>query len=277
MNKNKDYTKKKDEYIDLEFYENNKTNYKDNENNTISELKENKIDEEKIKIILPSEKINKKKKIKKKIEKFFKIARWSIIIFIISFIYLFYDSIILKIFSLLKENPTIYNYYLFIEEQITNYTKLGILFLSVFGALFFLALPSEALFIYLLENVSYNLVIIIGLAILGNIIGLIINYLFGFFLGEKAIRFLFKKNFFKYKERIDKWGGLFLFFGNIFPGPIEVLSVFYGGFKFSFKKYIYLSFMGRFIKYILLYLLYITYWDSITNFFHIIKSLFGLI
>jgi hypothetical protein len=47
--------------------------------------------------------------------------------------------------------------------------------------------------------------------------------------------------------------------------------------KYYFKKYIYLSFMGRFIKYILLYLLYITYWDSITNFFHIIKSLFGLI
>ena len=219
--------------------------------------------EESQKIILPSELTketptnfkNDKPKNKK--------IKWIIIFSILIIIYLYYNTIIYHILEVLKTNPTIYNYYLYIESEITNNTLKGLLFTSILGSLFFLVLPSEAIFIYYLSATEYLFLLIIAITIFGSLIGLTFNYFFGKLLGERAIRFLFKKNFEKYQIKIEKWGGYVLFFGNILPGPIEMLAVFYGGFKFPYKRFIYLAFMGRLVKYILLFLIYLFFWDEI--------------
>ena len=192
-----------------------------------------------------------------------KLRLYYIIAFII-IIYLFYEPILKSIMELIALNPTVYKLYLAIEYQIVNNTLTGLFYISILGSLFCLAIPSEAIFIYYLSSTTHNWLFILSIIVIGNTLGLIFNYSFGRILGEKIIQVLFKKNFEKYKERIDKYGGFVLFFGNIFPGPIELLTVFYGGFKFKFSTYIYLSFMGRLIKYVILIGLYIFFWEQLT-------------
>ena len=220
-------------------------------------------DENSSKLKIPSdkEKIRKHKPRLTKKDKN-KIKWWFIILGIV-LIYLFYDLILSAILDLLKSNPTIYKYYLGIEYEISNNTLKGLFFVAIFGSVFFLALPSEALFIYFLDSTTYPSLFVIIIMLLGNATGLTFNYFFGRILGERVIERMFKKNFEKYRERIDRYGGVVLFLGNIFPGPVEALTVFYGSFKFGYGRYIYLCLMGRIIKYTILFLLYVFYWDQL--------------
>ncbi len=178
-------------------------------------------------------------------------------------IYLFYNSIILYILEFLKSNPTLYSNYLFVESQIANNTILGLIMISIMGSVFFLALPSEAILIYYLSSTDYIPIIVIGLVLIGNVIGLTFNYFFGRVIGERIVKFLFKKNFQRYKAKIDKYGGYVVLFGNIIPGPIEPISVFFGAFKFKFSVYIYLSFIGRLIKFIIIFIAFYFFWDTL--------------
>lgn len=193
--------------------------------------------------------------------------KWIGIIIFVVLIYLFYDVLLGYFFELVKINPTVYRIYLNLEYQIANNTLSGLFYVSILGSLFFLTMPSEAIFIYYLTSTEYFFFLILIILLLGNIFGLIFNYLFGRILGERVMRKIFSKNFDKYQNKIDKYGGTFIFIGNIFPGPIELLSVFYGSFKFEFSRYVFLSFMGRLIKYSILFLLYVYFWDQITLFY----------
>lgn len=259
-----------EKYLEIEENEPNKNELNENK------LNENKTNQIKPKLILPSEynKLNNEEKYKDKIQtkkQYLKIFKLAFIISLGILLYLFYDSIILFFFNILKQNPTLYQNFLYIQNHISNNTVLGIFFLGILGSLFFLALPSEALFIYFLSSTSYLPIIIIALIICGNLIALIFNYFIGWILGEKIVQFIFKKNFFKYKDLIEKYGGFVIFLGNIFPGPFEILSVFYGSFKFEFSRYVFLAFMGRLIKYILITIAFYFYWNEIISFYYSIK------
>lgn len=221
-------------------------------------------------LVLPSQRVRKNKFVKRRRPipqngSSGKALKWGIIIGIIVLLYLFYNQIMLYFLELMKTNPTLYSYYLYIESQISNNTLKGLLFVSVLGSLFFLVLPSEALFIYYLSSTDHFFILIMAITLFGSMIGLSFNYFFGRVLGEGVIRFLFRTNFDKYKEKIDRYGGYVLFFGNVFPGPIEVLTVFFGGFKFHYGRFLFLSFMGRLIKYLILFFIYLFFWDSIVS------------
>ena len=107
---------------------------------------------------------------------------------------------------------------------------------------------------------------------LGNLFGLVINYFIGRTLGQNLVEKMFKKNHSKYEKRIEKYGGYVLFFGNIIPGPIELLTVFYGSFKYDFSRYIKICFFARLIKYIILFTIFLFYWDSITLFYGMVYT-----
>jgi len=236
------------------------------------EIKSN--NENRPKIILPSERRAIKNKRMKRLAPYFKTIKWTLIISLLIFLYLFYQPILLYFNSILQANPTVYQYYLYIEAQIKNNTLTGLFFLAILGSLFFLALPSEAIFIYFISSSNFPFYLVIAIAVLGNITGLLINYFIGKLMGEKLLKFFFKKNFFSYKEKIIKWGGIVLFIGNIFPGPIEILSIFYGAFRFNLKNYIFLAFMGRLIKFTLLFLAYTFFWTDIMYFWTEIMKIF---
>jgi membrane protein YqaA with SNARE-associated domain len=214
-------------------------------------------------IILPSNKKRKKPVISKRHKKELK---WGIIFFIIFLVYMFYNQIILFILEFLKSNPTLYSNYLYIESEISNQTLKGLFYMSVFGSIFFLLMPSEALLIYYLSSTNYFFIVLLSIMILGNVIGMIFNYFFGRILGERIIMWMFsEKKFYDYKDKIDRLGGIVLFFGNILPGPIELLAVFYGGFKYDFTRYLYLTLIGRLIKFVLIFLAFFFFWSSSMN------------
>ena len=231
--------------------------------------------EESDKLVLPSE-IERKKRLKKNKPKS-KTLKWGTIFLIIALIYLFYNPILNSISAVLKANPTIYSNYLYIESQISNLTLPGLFFFSIFGTLFFLILPSEATFILYLSSTSFNVLFIVLFALVGNLLGMSFNYFFGRILGERVIQWMFKKKFWKYKETIEKYGGYLLLFGNILPGPIELLAVFYGGFKFSYTRYLYLVFIGRLIKYILLFVAFFFFWEEIIFYYNSILGKFSFL
>lgn len=219
-------------------------------------------------LVLPSEIENKNRLKRKKRQKAKSKIKWSLIILIIVLIYLFYNTFISYFMNLLKSNPLSYSYFLYIQNQIGQKTLIGLLFISTLGSIFFLMLPSEAIFIYYLTSTNFPVPILIFIISFGSILGMIINYLLGFLLNERVLKLFFKEEKFNmYKEKVDEYGGYFLFFGNILPGPIEVVALFYGAFKFGFVKYLYLTFVGRVIKYILIFIAFYFFWDKIIAFY----------
>lgn len=232
------------------------------------------ISEDENKIKLPSQISKEKKEKNLKKTKFLKSFKWPFIFILLIIAYIFYQPFILFLLNILKSNPTAYHYYLIIESNILNKTLLGLFFVSILGSLFFLILPSEAIFIYYLGSTDLFFGYVIFFTVFGSLIGLSFNYFFGFILGEKVIRFLFKKNFWNYKEKIEKYGGMVLFLGNIFPGPIEVLVIFYGGFKFNYKRFLFLSMIGRLIKYVIIFIAFYFFWDQINFYYNILINWF---
>ena len=194
-------------------------------------------------------------------------AKWGFILLVIILIYLFYNQMIYYILELFKLNPALFEFYLFIESEVIGNTLKGLFFMALFGTLFFLVLPSEALFLYYISSTLYNPVLIISLMLIGNMIGMTFNYLFGRVLGQRFLMFIFRKNFMKYQDLIQRFGGYFLLFGNIIPGPIEVLGVFYGGFRFPFMSYLYLTLIGRLIKYVIIFMVFFFFWDSLVGYY----------
>ncbi|RXJ86156.1 YqaA family protein [Arcobacter sp. CECT 8985] len=114
---------------------------------------------------------------------------------------------------------------------------------------------SEALLILNIKD-GYNIYLLLLFATTGNVLGSIINY----FLGLKGEEFLIKKKILdskkidKYKIFFDKYGfySLFLSWAPIIGDPITLIA---GVFKYSFKKFLLIVFISKFLRYLFLCLL----------------------
>lgn len=201
-------------------------------------------------------------------------GKWIIILTLIILIYFLYQPLSQLFIETLKDNPTFYKHYMNIFSEINNSTLFGLFIISILGSLFFVMMPSEAIFLYYVSSTYYNSFTIIFIVVFGTVIGFTFNYLLGLLLGEKILRKIFKKDFDKYKKLIDNWGGWFIFLGNIIPGPIEILSLFFGGFKYNYKKFIILTALGRAIKYLLLFIAFFFFWDQLLAYY---DSFMGLL
>ncbi len=201
--------------------------------------------------------------------------KFLLILIVILILYFSYDYIMMYLQSLLQQNPTIYKYYLYLENEIKNNTLKGVFFVAILGSLFFLVLPSEAIFVYYLTSTSYNPLFIILLMVTGNVLGLVFNYIFGWLVGEKILKIMFRKNFENYKNKVNNYGGYVLLFGNILPGPVEVLVVFFGGFKYKFKSFLVLSAYGRLIKYGIIFAMFLFFGDTILYYYNDFTAYFS--
>lgn len=194
-----------------------------------------------------------------------KVIKWLYILLLIFIIYMFYHKITSTIMDYFNSNPSIYNNFLYFSSQIKNSTLAGLFYISILGAIFFLAIPMEAIFIYYLSSTFHSTFFIISIIVLGSIIGLTINYFIGWILGDKVLKKFFEKeNYDKYKNYITKYGGFVLVIGNIIPSPIEPLTLLYGSFNYSYKKFLILCLIGRIIKYTLLFIAFYFFWDQLT-------------
>lgn len=161
---------------------------------------------------------------KKKAQDF--IIKWFFILLGIGIIWYFYGTILDHILAFVHAYPVLDVPYRFFEYHISRTTVLGIIFGSFFSGIFFVALPSEALFLFYMNKhvmFVFFLILVVSAAVT---MGLLVNYWMGRVFGERFLKWMFKENFEKYKRWINKYGGLILFFGNIFPSPIEPVPYF---------------------------------------------------
>lgn len=130
-----------------------------------------------------------------------------------------------------------------------------ILFFSAFLSATLLPLGSEALLIYNLKE-GYNLYILLFVATLGNSLGSVVNYYFGF----KGEEYLLKKELIKEKylqiskKYFDKFGAISILFAwlPIIGDPITFVA---GVLKYDFKKFLVLVIISKFSRYLFIALI----------------------
>jgi membrane protein YqaA with SNARE-associated domain len=158
--------------------------------------------------------------------------------------YLYFQEDILEI---LRMNPYVWAFFSQVVGEISKRTLLGLFYTSFFGSLFFIVIPIEVLFIYYL-TLGYSVPIVIALTMIGNIMGLCLDYLFGFIVGAKILKFFFGEKFDRFQNIVTKWGAVVVFFGNVIIFPIQPVSVVIGSAKYSFKKFLIFTILGIFVK-----------------------------
>jgi membrane protein YqaA with SNARE-associated domain len=135
-----------------------------------------------------------------------------------------------------------------IISEVQKGSLLGLFYLVFLGSLFFISIPAEFSILYYL-SLGHNPILVIAVTILGNILGLTVDYFFGRLFGESLIRFFVKNKFDGLKGLLDKIGGGVLLVGNILPVGTELIVLVVGSIKYNFKKFLIYSLVGMTIKY----------------------------
>lgn len=155
----------------------------------------------------------------------------------------------LKWSIILQKSPFVNSIYSFMYTNLAGKTFLGIMMMSFFGGLFFIFLPIEAIFVYYFES-GRNMFLVTIAVIIGSLVALYVDYLFGFIFGEKIARKMLKKKFETFAGYLNRFGGFLIIAGNaIFIFPIELASVAIGSLKYNQKKFIIYTLIGKIIKF----------------------------
>lgn len=132
-----------------------------------------------------------------------------------------------------------------------------ILFVSAFVSATLFPLGSEALLIYNIKE-NYNIYYLLFFATTGNVLGSVLNYYLGL-KGESYCeknKYLKKETINKYKSIFDKYGSytLLLSWMPLIGDPLTFIA---GILKYNFKKFLFLVFIAKFLRYAFIaYLIY---------------------
>jgi|GEM_PF-1007528 len=199
------------------------------------------------------------KKEKKKLsprEKRIRYFKWFIYIVLAIIIFYSYKYLLAKAFELMQKNPSVWAVYKAIEAEVASKSLLGLFYASSLGAIFFISLPVEVIFVYYL-GLNYYFVQVITIILVGNLLGMWFDYFFGWIVGEKFLKWVMKKKYDVFKNKIDKMGAFLIIVGNIIPFPIEFFAVFLGAIRYGFYKYTIYTVIGKTIKFLLIYFGYV--------------------
>ncbi len=155
--------------------------------------------------------------------------------------YFFRDDFLL----LLQRNETLWQVYLHISHHIGNHTLLGLAYAGFFGSFFFIFIPLEPLYLYYL-SLDHPAIFVTIIMIVSSIAGLVFDYGFGRLAGRWLFYRKNKEKIEKIEKRAERFGGLFLLLSNIVPFlPVQWICVFYGAFRYNFRKFMIYTFLGR--------------------------------
>ena len=137
-------------------------------------------------------------------------------------------------------------------EYFTEFGYIGLFFASFIAATI-LPLSSEIVLSFLLLN-NFNPIILISVAVSGNVLGAFVNYATGFWGSTFAIKKILKtseKEFIKAKERFKKYGVFCLFFAwlPVIGDPLTILA---GVFRINILIFFILVTSGKLIRYLLI-------------------------
>ena len=178
--------------------------------------------------------------------------KFVIVIFLVVAAALFYLFFQAQLFAAIKANPATAGIY----REIAGQTLLGLFYISIFGALFFIFFPAEVPFIYY-TLLGHDPLLVALIAVAGNMLGLVFDYGMGRVLGQKLLERWLKGKYTKWSKWVDKWGAALIVFGNAVPFPIEPASLVIGGLRYPFGKFVKWSLVGRMLKYTLTWLVFV--------------------
>ena len=153
--------------------------------------------------------------------------------------------------GIVQQSPMLYAFYQHAVAQIEGRTLLGLFYAASFGALAFIAFPIEVLFLYYL-SLDYDVFPLVLVTVFGSMLGMFVNYLLGFFLGERVLRFVLGRSYERLKSLGERFGSIVVFIGSVIPSPIEPLALLLGGMGFPLRKFLVYVFYGKILKFILL-------------------------
>lgn len=233
---------------------------------------------------LTKEKRKKGKRRLTKKEKRKRYLKWLFWILVAVALYFGFNWLRDQALFLLQQNPTVWSLYLAIEAEIESKSLLGLFYAAFFGALFFVALPVEIIFIYYL-GLNYYFVQVLTITLVGNLLGITFDYFIGWLIGPKVLQWFMKaETYHTFQRKIDKAGSFIVIVGNIIPFPIEPLTVFLGAVRYGYFRLMLFTAIGKLVKFGLLWLgykyfvQYVGPYISTVNlpwFVNIIKSGFG--
>lgn len=168
-------------------------------------------------------------------------------------LYVMYHWFIDNIEAFLRQSPFFWSIYEAIKNEIAARSLLGLFYVSFFGALFFLPLPVEGVFIFYLTVTDFSPVLIMLMALAGNLLGLVVDYFTGRLLGPHILQWFMKERYEHFARRLNRAGGFLIIIGNIIPFPIEPLTLVLGATRYGFTKLILYSALGKIVKFLSLF------------------------
>ncbi|MBD3354735.1 hypothetical protein GF361_01980, partial [Candidatus Woesearchaeota archaeon] len=173
---------------------------------------------------------------------------------LVQLLYIFYGFSLL---NWLKSLPYITLIFSHMFAEITAKTEIGIFYLFSGSSLFFLPVPLEILFLNMLKDISFS--ILLPSVLLGIIAGQIINYFLGRFFGFVFRPFLKKRTKEKIRKRLEKYGIFAVFLIHILPFPFQFFNLVCGIFRYRFFKWFSFMTLGLLVKHIILYFIHIKF------------------
>ncbi|MBU0757122.1 MAG: VTT domain-containing protein [Nanoarchaeota archaeon] len=165
-------------------------------------------------------------------------------------IYIFSDDIDVFLSSVSLISPI----YVWVKSEIAKRSLIGLAWVTVGGALFFISYPAEVIFLLYVKS-GYN-PFLVGFIMLSCIMAIqVVNYYLGYFLGAKVLHIFIDKTRKKYSKYLNRFSIIFVLFANIFPLPADILTAILGVMRKDFKRSMFWTFLGQSIKYLALIIL----------------------
>lgn len=175
-----------------------------------------------------------------------KYLKWLLYIILGVVIYFSFQYLTTGVLYLLKLNPAIWSVYQAIELEVSDSTLLGLFYAITFGALFFMPNPMEAMVIYYFGSSSFYPVQIIITALAAYMIAMSANYFLGWLFGSKFLKWLLKKRYDSFQNKMDRMGGFIIFLANLIPFfPTGPFTLFLGGVRHGYYSTMFYTILGR--------------------------------
>lgn len=173
---------------------------------------------------------------------------------LIQMLYLFYGF---SLVNWIKDLPYLYDIFTYFFTEIKNQTDIGLFYMFAFSSLFFLPVPLEALFFNFMKTMVLEKIFVIAIA--GIMVGQLVNYFLGRFLGFIFIKFIKKKTKRSMKSKLSKYGIFAVIFVHIIPFPFQIFNFISGILKYKFFRWTFFAIVGLVIKHLVMYWIYVKF------------------
>jgi len=134
-----------------------------------------------------------------------------------------------------------------ITSNIADSTLLGIAYTSLIGGLFFIFMPMEVLFGRFL-GAGHQFITVLFLYLAGLSAAYTANYFIGLKFARISKKLISPRKFYALKGKINKYGGIAIYFFNALPLPSQILAAILGVFKYNKTRFYVFFLLGQLTK-----------------------------